>query len=50
MSYEFHFNVVRDNWEFLIEGVWLTLGVTGGALGASMVLGLAGHFGLDLEF
>jgi polar amino acid transport system permease protein len=40
MSYEFHFNVVRDNWVFLLEGVWLTLGVTGGALGASIVLGL----------
>lgn len=40
MSYEFHFYVIRDNWEFLIEGVWLTLGVTGGALASSMVLGL----------
>ncbi|MCE2482050.1 MAG: amino acid ABC transporter permease [Alphaproteobacteria bacterium] len=40
MSYEFHFNVVRDYWEFLIEGIWLTLGVTGGALASSMVLGL----------
>ena len=40
MSYEFHFNVVKDNWPFLIEGIWLTLGVTGGALGSSMVVGL----------
>ena len=40
MSYEFHFNVVKDNWPFLIEGIWLTLGVTGGALGSNMVVGL----------
>ena len=40
MEYKFQFGVVRDNWEFLLEGIWITVSVTGGALAAGLFVGL----------
>ena len=40
MEYKFQFGVVRDNWEFLLEGIWITISVTGGALAAGLFVGL----------
>lgn len=40
MEYSFQFNAVWNNWPFLLEGVWLTLAVTAGALGSSLIMGL----------
>lgn len=40
MNYAFNFNVVLENWEFLLEGVGVTLWVTVASLSAGMVIGL----------
>lgn len=40
MSYSFRFNVVWDNWQLLLSGVYWTLGVTLAALSMGMVVGL----------
>ncbi len=40
MSYSFRFNVVLDNFYFLLSGVYWTLGVTGAALSCGVVIGL----------
>ncbi len=40
MSYSFRFNVVLDNFYFLLSGIYWTLGVTGAALSLGVVIGL----------
>jgi polar amino acid transport system permease protein len=40
MEYKFQFGVVRDNWQFLLEGIWITISVTGGALVVGLFVGL----------
>jgi len=40
MSYRFDFNAVLSNWDYLVQGLWVTLLVTGAALLASLVVGL----------
>ena len=40
MGYRFDFNAVLSNWDYLVQGLWVTLLVTGAALLASLVVGL----------
>lgn len=40
MNYEFQWNVVTENWPYLIEGIWQTLMVTAISLSIAIVLGL----------
>ncbi len=40
MEYKFQFGVIRDNWDFLLEGVWITVSVTAGALAIGLFVGL----------
>jgi len=40
MGYEFHWNVIANNWKFLLTGIWLTLLITLLSLALAMALGL----------
>jgi polar amino acid transport system permease protein len=40
MNYEFQWNVVWDNLPFLMQGVWMTLGVTAVSITVAIILGL----------
>ena len=40
MTYRFKFEVVRDNWYFLLSGIGVTLLVTLAALTIAMIVGL----------
>jgi polar amino acid transport system permease protein len=40
MSYSFHFEVVRDNFGFLLRGVEITALVTAGALASGLLIGI----------
>jgi polar amino acid transport system permease protein len=39
------FSIVFDNWPFLLDGVKVTLEITGAAIGGGMLLGLVGAIG-----
>ncbi|MBP2293269.1 amino acid ABC transporter permease [Azospirillum rugosum] len=41
MDYAFNWRVVWQNWDFLISGITLTLGVTAASLSCAIVIGLA---------
>jgi ectoine/hydroxyectoine ABC transporter permease protein EhuC len=40
MNYQFQWQIVWDNLPFLLQGVWLTLGVTAVSIAVAIVLGL----------
>ena len=42
MTYRFQFQVIWDNWDLLLEGVWLTLQLSALAIGLGLMVGIVG--------
>lgn len=42
MSYRFQFQVIWDNWQLLLDGVWLTLQLSGAAIALGLGIGIIG--------
>ena len=42
MTYRFQFQVIWENWELLLDGVWLTLQLSAVAIGLGLAVGIVG--------